>query len=51
MAPVPAQGTHGKRVSSLAQKSLNVKVKGQGHQGQKTAFFSPFGGLRAVYVW
>jgi len=29
---------------------LKVKIKGQGHQGQKTAFFGPFGGLRAVYV-
>jgi len=27
------------------------KVKGQGHQGQKTQFFCSFGGLRAVYVW
>jgi len=27
------------------------KVKCQGQQGQKTAFFGPFGGLRAVYVW
>jgi len=27
-----------------------VKVKGQGHQGQKTAFFGHFGGLRAVFV-
>ena len=40
-----------KRVWSLARTSLNVKVKGQGHQGQKTAFFGPFGGLHAVYVW
>jgi len=30
---------------------LDVKVKGQGHQGQKKAFFGPFGGhLRALYV-
>jgi len=36
---------HGRRVWSLARTSLNVKVKG--HLG-KTAFFSPFGGLRAV---
>ena len=34
-----------------ARTSSKVKVKGQGHQGQKTAFFGPFGGLRAVYVW
>jgi len=27
------------------------KAKGQGHQGQKTAFLGHFGGLRAVYVW
>ena len=46
-----APNSHGRRVWSLAAMSLNVKVKGQGHQGQKTAFFSPFGGLRAVYVW
>jgi len=24
--------------------------KGQGFQGQKTAFFNPFSGMRAVYV-
>jgi len=24
------------------------KVKGQGHQGQKMAFFGPFGALHAV---
>jgi len=32
---------HGRRVWSLARMSLKVmiKVKGQGHQGQKTAFF------------
>jgi len=30
--------------------SLKVKVKGQGHQGQKTAFFGPFSGLHAVSV-
>jgi len=24
------------------------KVKGQGHQGQKTEFFGPFGGLLVV---
>jgi len=29
----------------------SFKVKSQGHQGQKTAFFGPFGGLRMVYVW
>ena len=26
------------------------EFEGQGHQGQKTVFFGPFGGLRAVYV-
>jgi len=30
---------------------FEVKIKGQGHQGQKRHFFCPFGGLRAVYVW
>jgi len=25
-------------------------AKGQSHQGQKTTFFGPFGGLRADYV-
>jgi len=32
-----APNSHGRRVWSLARTSLNVKVKGQGHQGQKTA--------------
>jgi len=46
-----APNSHGSRVWSIAWTSL--KVKGQGHQGQKTAFFGPFGGLYAyaVYVW
>ena len=43
-----APNSHGRRVWSLAWTSL--KVKGQGHQGQKR-IFGPFGGLRAVYVW
>jgi len=34
---------------SIARMSLAVKVKGQGNQ-RKTAFFGPFGGVRAVYV-
>jgi len=36
-----APNSHGRRVWSLARMSLKVmiKVKGQGHQGQKTAFF------------
>jgi len=37
--------SHGRRVWSLARMSLKVKVKGQGRQKQKTAFFGPFGGL------
>ena len=32
--------SRGRRVWSPAQKSLNVKVKGQGHQGQKTGFLA-----------
>ena len=43
--------SQGRRVWSLTRTSLSVKVKGQGHWGQKTTFFGPFGGLRAVYVW
>jgi len=35
-----AQNSHGRRVWSLARMSLNVKVKGQGHQGQKRDFHS-----------
>ena len=48
-----APNSHGGRVWSLARNSLKVKVKGQRSrsQGTKTAFFGPFGGLRAVYVW
>jgi len=29
---------------------MKVKVKGQGHHGQKNGIFGHFGGLRAVYV-
>ena len=36
-----APNSHWRRVRSLARTSLNVKVKGQGHQGQNTAFFGP----------
>ena len=43
--------SHRRRVWSLARMSLKVKVKGQGHQGQKMAFFGPFGGLHAAHVW
>ena len=43
-----AQNSHGRRVWSLARTSLKVKVKGQGHQGQKVAFFDPFGGVRLI---
>ena len=43
--------SHGRRVWSLAQTSLKVKVKGQRHQGQIMAFFGPFSGLCVVYVW
>ena len=46
-----APNSHGGRVWFLARTSLKIKVKGQGHQGQTTAFFGPFGGLRAVCVW
>jgi len=46
-----APNSHRKHVWSLTQTTLRVKVKSQGHQGQKTAFFGPFGGLRAVHVW
>jgi len=35
---------------SFARTSLNARVKGRGHQG-KMAFFDPFGGLLAIYVW
>ena len=27
------------------------EFEGQGHQGQKTAFFGPFSSLHVVYVW
>jgi len=43
-SPEPLNGfapkSHGRRVWSLARKCLKVKVKGQGHQGQKTAFLA-----------
>jgi len=37
--------------NSHPSDEFEAKLKGQGHQGQETAFFGPFGGLRAVYVW
>ena len=42
-----APNSHGRHVGSLAWTSLKVKVKGQDHQGQKTAFFRP----SAACVW
>jgi len=33
-----APNSHGRRVWCLDQTGLNVKVKGQGHQGQKRHF-------------
>jgi len=54
ISPEPLNGfapnSHGRRAWSLAQTSLKVKVKGQGHQGQN-GIFGHFGSLRAVYVW
>jgi len=44
-----APNSCGRRVLSLAWTSLKVKVKGQGHQGQKH-IFRLFGGLCVVYV-
>ena len=42
ISPEPLNGfapnSHGRRVWFLARMSLKVKVKGQDHQGQKTAF-------------
>jgi len=35
-----APNSHGRRVWSLAWTSLKVKVKGQGHQGQKRHFLA-----------
>jgi len=48
-----APNSQGRCVWSLARTSLKVKAKGQGqgHQGQKTAFLGPLGGLREFYVW
>jgi len=44
--------SHGRRVWSLARKTLKVKVRGQRSRspGTKMAFFGLYGGLRAVYV-
>jgi len=35
-----APNSHGRRVWYLVRSSLNVKVKRQGHQGQKMAFLA-----------
>ena len=55
ISPEPLNGfapnSRGTRAWSLTHTSLKVKVKGQGHQGQKLAFFGPFGGVHAVFVW
>jgi len=47
-----APNSHRRRVWFVARKIMEVKVKGQESRslGTKTAFFGPFGGLRAVYV-
>jgi len=42
-----APNSHETRVWSLAQTSLNVKVKGQGHQGKKLHFLA----LSAACMW
>jgi len=42
-----APNSHGKCVCSLAEMSLKVKVKGQGHQGQKRHFSA----LLEACVW
>jgi len=46
-----APNSHERRVWSLDRTSLKVKVKDQRHQGRRTAFSGPLGGLRALYVW
>jgi len=45
-----APNSQGRRVWSLARKTLNVKVEGQRSRSlwTKTVFFGPFGGLRAA---
>ena len=52
--PEPLNGSvpnsHGRRVWSLAPTSFKVKSKVKIIM-DKTVFFGPFGGLRAVYVW
>jgi len=37
-----APNSQGRRVWSLTQTSLKVKIKGQGHQEQKNGIFRPF---------
>jgi len=48
-----APNSHGRRVWSLAPTSLKDRVSGQNSRspGTKTAFFGPFGDLRAAYAW
>jgi len=43
-------GTAERICAEFTQKTCD-EFEGQGHQGQKPAFFSPFGGLRVVNVW
>jgi len=48
-------GTAERICAKFTQKTCLVphshEFEGQGHQGQKTAFFGPFSGLHAAYVW
>jgi len=50
-----SRGTSERICSKFTRKTCLVsrsdEFEGQGHQGQKTAFFGPFGGLRTVCVW
>jgi len=48
-----APNSQERRIWSLARRNSKVRVKGQRSRspGTKMAFFGPFGGLRAVYVW
>ena len=41
--------SHGQ--TCLVPHSDEFEGQGQGEQGQETAFFSPFSGLGALYVW
>jgi len=45
------EDSFGPSLGRVSRLRSTIRVNGQGHQGQKVAFFGPFGGVPVVYVW